>query len=316
MALLSLSVVIPTHDTRELTLQCLGSLGQGGAALAEVIVVDDASSDGTADAVKTFDPGVIVVAADGNIGFSRAVNLGVGQASGEIILVLNSDTEVDDGALAALVGAFSDDESLGIGGAELLDFDGTPQWRAGRWPRRGWLFLQASGLGAMLGRLPGRRLFGAGGAARNGPVDWVSGAAIAVRRAVWQSCGPFDEDYHFYCQDLDLCASARRAGWSVAVISGFAVLHHHGATIAASPGASGSFHPAHLWTDLVRFTGKYEGADAAKRAAAALAAGARLRLAGRAVSGVFSSDRQAWKRDTDGYREGLRALQNRDGGPI
>ena len=54
------------------------------------------------------------------------------------------------------------------------------------------------------------------------------------------------------------------------MIPGFAVMHHHGATISASPGASGSFHPAHLWTDLVRFTAKHEGADAAKRAAAAL----------------------------------------------
>ena len=146
MALLSLSVVIPTHDTRELTLRCLASFGAGGAAPVELMVVDDASSDGTAGAVRTDFPGVVVLETDGNIGFSRAANLGVERASGEVILVLNSDTEVDDGALAALVGAFSDDESLGIGGAELLDFDGAPQWRAGRWPRPGWLF--APGFGA------------------------------------------------------------------------------------------------------------------------------------------------------------------------
>lgn len=307
MSIPSLSVVVPTRDTRELTLRCLGSLAAGGVTPVDIILVDDASSDGTADAVRAELPGVVVLEAERNLGFSRAANMGVERASGEIILVLNSDTEVDDGALAALVGAFADDESLGIGGAELLDPDGVPQWRAGRWPSRRWLFAQASGLGSMLGRIPFRGPVG-GGAARSGLVDWVSGAAMAVRRDVWRSSGPFDEGYRFYCQDLDLCASARRAGWAVAVVPGFVVFHHHGATIGASPGASGSFHPAHLWTDLVRFTAKVEGPGAAKRAAAALRVGGRVRLAARAVAGLFASDREAWTRDSDGYREGVVAL--------
>ena len=308
MAFLTLSVVIPTHDTRELTLRCLGSLGYGGGPLAEVIVVDDASSDGTADAVRARHPGVIVVPTDGNIGFSRAVNLGAERATGDILLVLNSDTEVGEGVLGEVAEAFFNDKTLGIGGAELIDPDGRPQWRAGRWPTLRWLFAQASGFGPMLSRLPGRGIANIGGAGETGPVDWVTGAAMAIRREVWESCGPFDIGYRFYCQDLDLCFAARRAGWSVAVIPGFKVLHHHGATISVVPGASGVFHPAHLWTDLVRFTEKREGAQAAARAAAALRAGARLRLAGRAVGGVFSPDRDAWERDSDGYREGLRAL--------
>lgn len=308
MGVPSLSVVVPTHDTRELTLRCLGSLGAAGATPAEIILVDDASSDGTADAVRAEFPVVVVLETERNLGFSRTANLGVGRASGEVVLVLNSDTEVDEGAFAALVGAFADDESLGIGGAELLDLDGTPQWRAGRWPSRTWLFLQASGLGSVLGRAPGRALFGAGGAARSGPVDWVSGAAMAVRQDVWRSCGPFDEGYRFYCQDLDLCASARSAGWSVAVIPGFVVYHHLGATIAASPGAAGSFHPAQLWTDLVRCIAKVDGSEAAKRAATALRIGGRLRVAGRAAAGIFASDRAAWNRDSDAFRDGVAAL--------
>ncbi len=309
MVLPSISVVIPTHDTRELTLRCLGSLGYGGAPLADVIVVDDASSDGTADAVSARHPGVIVVATEGNIGFSRAVNLGAERATGDLLLVLNSDTEVGEGVLADLAEVFSDDTSLGIGGAELIDPDGAPQWRAGQWPTLRWLFAQASGFGPILGRLPGRGIVNTGGAGETGTVDWVTGAAMAIRREVWESCGPFDIGYRFYCQDLDLCYTARRAGWSVAVIPGFKVLHHHGATISVVPGASGVFHPAHLWTDLVRFTEKREGARGAARAAAVLRAGARLRLAGRAVAGVLSPDRDAWKRDSEGYREGLRALE-------
>jgi GT2 family glycosyltransferase len=316
MAVPTISVVIPTHDTRELTLRCLESLASGGAPLAEVIVVDDASSDGTAEAVRAGGSGVIVVETDGNIGFSRAVNLGVGRSTGDLILVLNSDTEVGENALASLVAAFADDRSLGIGGAELIDPDGTPQWRAGKWPTTAWLFAQASGLGTMLNRLPGRGPTASGGAVESGGVDWVTGAAMAIRREVWDSRGPFDPGYRFYCQDLDLCFEARRAGWSVAVVPGFSVLHHRGATISVAPGATGGFHPAHLWTDLVRFAEKRGGDRAAKRAAAALRAGARLRLAGRAVAGVFSADRDAWEQDSAGYREGLAALKGRiDGAP-
>lgn len=309
MAIPTLSVVIPTHDTRELTLRCLASLDRGGTASYEVIVVDDASSDGTADAVRNLDSGIIVVETDGNIGFSRAVNLGAARAAGDLVLALNSDTEVGEGAFDALARAFSDDRALGIGGAELIDPGGAPQWRAGKWPTTGWLFAQASGLGPVLGRIPGRSLVKTRGAGETGVVDWVTGAAMAIRREVWESCGPFDTGYRFYCQDLDLCFAARRAGWSVAVIPGFSVLHHHGATIAVAPGASGSFHPAHLWSDLVRFADKREGARAAARAAAVLKAGARLRLVGRALAGGFKRDRDAWNRDSDGFREGLRALE-------
>jgi N-acetylglucosaminyl-diphospho-decaprenol L-rhamnosyltransferase len=304
MTVPSLSVVIPTHDTRELTLRCLESLRDGGATPVETVVVDDASSDGTTEAVAEAEPGVNVVETGENVGFSRAVNLGVERTSGGIVLVLNSDTEVLEGGLAALMAAFAEDPELGIGGAELVNPDGSPQWRAGRWPTPTWLFAQASGLGAAAARLSGRRS-GGHGSKRSGAVDWVSGAAMAVRRDVWLECGPFDEGYRFYCQDLDLCRAAKRAGRRVAVIAGFRVIHHHGATISAEEGTAGSFHPGRLWADLVRFARKDGGEDAAKRAARAIRVGARLRLIGRGIAGPFVRDRVAWRRDSDAYREGL-----------
>jgi GT2 family glycosyltransferase len=306
---LLLSVVIPTRDTRELTLGCLESLRNGGETPVDVIVVDDASSDGTAEAIRDIYPEATVVETGRNVGFSRAVNLGVKRTVGDVILVLNSDTEILEGALSALMGAFSNDWALGIGGAELLDPDGSSQWRAGRWPTTFWLLAQSSGLGAVANRLPGRHRVGSTGATRTGAVDWVSGAAMGVRREVWETSGPFDVAYRFYCQDLDLCASAQKSGWSVAVVPGFGVLHHHGATISEAEGASGTFHPAHLWADLVRFAEKHQGPEAARRAAAALKAGARLRLAGRSVGRVFAGDRDAWDRESDGFRRGLDALE-------
>jgi GT2 family glycosyltransferase len=309
MAFPLFSVVIPTRDTRELTLRCLVSLRGGGAVPIDVIVVDDGSSDGTAGAVRRADPSAQVIETGRSVGFSRAVNAGVARTTGDVILVLNSDTEVVEGSLAAMIGAFADDAVLGIGGAELLNPDGSPQWRAGRWPTERWLFAQASGLGSMLSRLPGRRRLGSSGAGRSGAVDWVSGAAMAVRRELWERCGPFDVDYRFYCQDLDLCYSAHEAGWSVAVVPGFRVLHHQGATIGEAEGSSGAFHPQFMWTDLIRFTAKNRGAGDAGKAARALRYGARLRLAMRRVARPLSSDRERWDRETRAYRAGLDALE-------
>lgn len=305
----TLSIVIPTHDTRELTLRCLSSLPAGGVDPVEVVVVDDASSDGTADAVRAGHPGAIVVGTGGRLGFGGAANLGAERTGGDVVLFLNSDTEVIEGTLAALVAAFADDPGLGVGGGELLDPGGEPQWRAGRRPTPAWLFLQASGLGSAVARAPGRRLAGVPGRARVGDVDWVSGAAMAVRRDVWSDCGPFDTGYEFYCQDLDLCTTVRDSGRRVVVVPGFTVLHHHGASITSAPGAVPGFHPARMWADLVRFAAKHDGAAAARRAARALRLGARVRLLGRAVGGLFAGDRRAWRRDTAAYRAGLDALR-------
>ena len=309
----SLSVVIPTHDTRELTLACLASLPAGGAEPLEVIVVDDASSDGTAAAVQDLHAAATVVATGRNVGFSRAANLGVERAAGEVVLLLNSDTEVLEGALAAALAAFADDPRLGIAGAELFDPSGRPQWRAGRRPTPAWLFLLTSGLGAALARLPGRERLGAGGAARSGSVDWVTGAAMAIRREAWQQCGPFDESYRFYAQDLDLCTATVAAGWAVAVAPGFRVLHHHGATIAVRPGTAGTVHPELLWSDLLHFVAKHEGEAAAGRARRLMRLGARLRLAARRAAAPFvgAGARDAWRRDTGAYRAALDALRRR-----
>lgn len=316
-----LSIVIPTRHTRELTLRCLGSLAGAGrlAEDAEVIVVDDGDrgpdGDGTAGAVAATHPEIRMLATSGGEGFTAAANLGLGAASGELLLLLNSDTEVDSGALEALAAAFAADPRLGVAGARLRYPDGRAQWSAGGEPGAPWLFGLASGLPALAGRLAvWRRLKrpGAGWTAQGGPpvaVGWVSGAALAMQRAVWEEVGPLDPRFRFYAQDLDLCLRAGDAGWRVAVVPGFTVLHHHGATIGrAAPGRSVALQdPALLWADLVRWAEGRGGPRGARRAAAALAWGARVRLAGRAVGGlvVRGARRAGWRRQTELYRAAL-----------
>lgn len=320
----TLSVVVPTRDTRELTLACLASLAAGGVQGIEAIVVDEASGDGTAAAVAERFPAARLLTSAAPAGFAAAANRGLAAARGELLLLLNSDAEVDPGALAALAAAFAGAPRLGIAGARLRYPDGTPQWSAGREPGPAYLFALASGLPPVLARVPGwRRLRPPSGtcvpdAGGLLAVAWVTGAALALRRQVWERCGPLDEGYRFYGQDLDLCLAARDAGWQVAVVPGFTVLHHHGATVAGGASGGGSPAPAGgrqrldlLWPDLVRWAGKRRGPAGARRAARAIAAGARLRLLAHAAALPFLPRRRrdAWRRATAAVRAALEAVR-------
>jgi GT2 family glycosyltransferase len=306
----SLSIVVPTRDTRELTLRCLASI-RDAASDAELIVVDDASSDDTAVEVRRRHPGAEFLRNDQQAGFTRTANRGLAAAGGDVLLLLNSDTEVTASGLSALRAAFENDARLGIAGAELRYPDGSAQWGAGREPTRLWLFGQASGLPALLGRLPGYRSIKRPGLDAGAAVQWVSGAAMAFRRDAWKDVGPLDEDYLFYCQDLDICLTAADGGWRVAVVPDFVVTHHHGATISASGGSAARYHPELMWRDLVRFAGKRGGPEAARAAARALRRGARLRLLARRLAGTLLGRRRlaTWEPDTAAFAAGLAALE-------
>ncbi|HEX2164914.1 MAG TPA: glycosyltransferase family 2 protein, partial [Thermoanaerobaculia bacterium] len=279
----SLAVIVPTHDTRELTLRAVDCALAAGAAPGRVVVVDDGSHDGTAAALAARFPGVRVLRNEAAEGFTRAANRGAAASDGDPVLLLNSDTEVAPDGLARLAAAFAARPRLGIAGGHLVYPDGRPQWNGGRAPTLAWMAALGSGLPRLLGRLrPYRALHPA---ARAGNVDWVSGAALAVRRRAWEEVGPFDERFRLYGQDLDLGVRARRAGWEVAVLPEVRVVHHHGATVRRQPEAGRlEENPELLWTDLLRWWEKERGAAARRRAARALLAGAALRLAGRSLA--------------------------------
>lgn len=214
------SVVIPTFDTASMTLGCCRAVLASMPSSTEVIVVDDGSTDGTAAMMPA---GVRVVRLETNRGFAAAANRGVAEASGELVLLLNSDAVVQAGALQAFVEAFASDARLGVAGAQLLNEDGTSQWSGGPAPTLAWIAAAVSGLGRHAKRF--RR--------NDGPrtIDWVSGAAMAFRREVWNVAGPLNERYLFYCQDIEFCLRASQAGWNVRVIDDARVVHGLGKTI-------------------------------------------------------------------------------------
>jgi hypothetical protein len=302
-----LAVIVPTHEGRELALDCLSTLPPG----VDVVLVDDASRDGTLEAVRREHPHVRTLRLAARSGFTVAVNRGLAASDRELMLLLNSDTLVPDGALGTLVAAFDGAPRLGVAGAELFYPDASRQWSGGREPTLGWLFALATGFAAALSRLPFyRRLRPVSGAPR-GNVEWVTGAAMAIRRQVWEELGPLDEGFDFYCQDLDYCRRAREAGWEVAVVPGFEVEHRHGATIGRLDGSAPRYNPRLLWLDLVRWARKCEGDTRARRVARVLRFGTRLRLLARRCRTplVPARERAAWDRVSNAYREALLALE-------
>jgi len=308
---LRLSVIVPTHETRELTLRCLAALWLCNPQPDEVIVVDDGSTDNTAHSVLRKYPRHIVVRLPNNEGFSAAANHGMARASGDLLLLLNSDTEVEASALGAVYEEFARDPRLGIAGAALRHPDGEPQWSGGRMPNWLWYFAVASGIPALLGRLRAWRRLRSPSGFGGGTVDWVAGTAMVIRRPVWEQVGPFDLSYRFYCQDIDLCVSAADAGWRIAILRDFKVLHHQGGTISGKGGTVGRAHPELLWTDLQRFAYKHRGTAGARQSNRALQMGGRLRLLGRRLASPLVPDSQkfGWGAESSAYAEALKALE-------
>jgi N-acetylglucosaminyl-diphospho-decaprenol L-rhamnosyltransferase len=298
-----LSIVIPTHDTRALTLRCVETLEAEGTDDLEIVVVDDGGSDGTAEALAAAHPRVRVLRLSPSVGFTRAANHGLAAAGGDLLLLLNSDTEVAPGAFAPLFAAFARDPELGVAGAVLHYPDGRAQWSGGGAPTLLWLFGLASGLPPLLARLPfWRRLKPVGAPA--GPVDWVTGAALALRRRAWEDSGGLDEGFRFYGQDLDLCLRLREIGWKVAIVPELRVLHHHGATIGSRSNLE------LLWTDLLRWARKDRRPGFARQAAWALRSGAALRRLGRAAALPFVARerRAAWRAESAALRRAAQAI--------
>jgi N-acetylglucosaminyl-diphospho-decaprenol L-rhamnosyltransferase len=304
-----ISVVIPTHNTRELTLACLASLGEAAGAEVEaeveVLLVDDGSVDGTADEVARRWPGVRLLRLARPTGFTHAANHGLAAAAGGVLLLLNSDTEVERGGLGALRARFAAEPGVGVIGGALRYPDGTPQWSGGPAPSLAWLFAQASGLPALAARLPlYRRLRPVSAAHGSAAVAWVTGAAMAIRRAAWESAGPLDERFRFYGQDLDFCLRAGRQSWRIEVLSELRVLHHHGGTIGRRENLE------LLWTDLLRWAAKTHGSAWARRAARGLGCGGRLRRLGRAFARpwVAAGRRTAFEAESAELERALGAL--------
>jgi GT2 family glycosyltransferase len=211
---LDLSVIILNWNTCALLEKCLRSLvcPQCGIEV-EVIVVDNASGDGSREMVLREFPQVTLITNTKNVGFGAGNNVAVPQAHGRYVLFLNSDTVVMDGALAALVAYGDANPDIGILGPKLLNGDGSLQYSCRRYPNLATGFFRNTPLGRLFpkNRFATDYLLQDWDHATPRDVDWVSGAALMMRRELINQIGTFDEDYYMYCEDVDLCWRANHA---------------------------------------------------------------------------------------------------------
>ena len=224
--------VVLNWNGGDLNLDCVASLLDQGLAEEDVVFVDNASTDGSLEAVVARHPGLRVLRNDENLGFGHGTNRGIEAAlaeGAEAVLLVNNDVVLPKGTLAPLAAALAADPDLGLVGPRVLDrADPSTVWCAGG--RVTW----RQNLSVLIGH--GRP---DGPAYRTtAPVDYLAGCAMLVRRAVFERVGLFDGEYFAYHEDLDLCLSARAAGFGVVRLGEVAALHapHHSTGGGYSPG--------------------------------------------------------------------------------
>jgi hypothetical protein len=268
---IDLSIVIVSFNAREDLERCLQALvGAPPAHSHEVIVVDNASADGSVDATRRW-PGVRVIEAGENLGFARGTNLGVRSSSGTNLLFLNSDTVVPAGAIDRLIDELDRHKDVAVIGPRLVDGLGRAELSFGR-------------MVGPLNELRQQRLmrgFNAGHAGivaqveretrREQYPDWVSGACLLVRRDDAEAVGLLDERYFMYLEDVDFCAAMRARGRRVMFTPAVEVVHVRGQSVRSVAASTerayrrsqiafyAKHHPA--WLPMLRLYLRLRGAD-------------------------------------------------------
>ena len=274
-----LSIVIVSWNVRDLLCACQKSLTIDNRpstiadpssivyrlSSVEIIVVDNASVDGSAAMVATEFPAVLLLANSDNVGFTRGNNQGLAVARGRYVLFLNPDTEVVGDALVTMAAHLDAHPEVGALGPQLRYGDGSLQssrrrfptfatalfestplawhWPGNPWARRYRMEEQGSGI----------RDQGSGVGGQD--VDWVVGAALMVRREVLAQVGGFDEGYFMYSEELDLCRRIKEAGWQIVYLPTAQIIHHEG---KSSEQVVAARH-IHFQTSKVRYFRKFHG---------------------------------------------------------
>jgi hypothetical protein len=242
-----LSIVIVNFNGLGHLENCLASLAAyAPAAATEIVVVDNASTDGSAAMVGRW-PDIRLVPLPVNRGFSAGNNAGISVSSGDLILLLNNDTVVPAGALDRLIETLDAHPEAAIAGPRLIDGEGRVELSFGP---------MISPLGELRQKLvtglyerrfaPVSRWVEAR-TRRERYVDWVSGACLLVRRRVAEAVGGLDERFFLYTEDVDFCASVRATGWKVLFTPSAEIVHLRGRSRAtASRQAKVAYRRSHL----------------------------------------------------------------------
>jgi len=291
--LTDLSVSIVNTNSRELLLACLESLR---GTNAELVVLDNASEDGSAEAVRERFPDVRVIAQDFRAGFGANHNTVIRATDSRYVYVLNEDTTAGDWALDRIVGYLDAHSRVAALGPRLVYPDGRQQDSAWRFPTP-----LVSTLGLLsVGKLGVKQSQGEQPRA----VDWVMGAALVLRREALDDVGLFDEEFFLYSEEVDLQFRLREAGWEVHYFPAATVVHHESQFSAEIP----ERRINEMWRSRHRYWQKHHGSVGARVAALATGGQYALRavvapLARRSSRRMLLHARDSWRVSGPGLRE-------------
>lgn len=229
----SLTILVISYNTREMTLDCLRSVYRETKTPFELIVVDNASSDGSVEAIRDEFPGVTLIAEATNHGFGPAHEIGLAHASAPWLLLLNPDTIVLDAAIDKLMGFAERTPKAGIWGGRTLFADGTLN-KGCCWSRMTLFstFTRVAGLAAMFpnSALLNSEAYGSWQRDTERSVDIIAGCFLLIRRADWDALGGFDPAFTMYGEETDLCLRALAAGFRPRLTPDAEIIHYAGAS--------------------------------------------------------------------------------------
>jgi N-acetylglucosaminyl-diphospho-decaprenol L-rhamnosyltransferase len=297
-----MAVVVVNWNTRDLLRECLRS------ALAEappqVVVVDNGSTDGSAEMVGTEFPQVVLRVLQTNPGYGAGCNAGIALTRTEYALLLNSDTVLAPGALGALTARLDASPRVAVLGPRILNPDGTVFRSCFPFPAPGaslFLYEPFASLATMVPRLRAEYV-GRWHPGRAAAVPWVLGAALAIRRRAVDEVGGFDESYQMYCEEVDLCWRLRARGWETLYAPVTDVLHVGGASTRQQRAAM----QARLQLSVIQFHRRHHRGATLRLALGLVRAKAAARLARDWIGARLAGDpvrRAELAEDVDVWRQ-------------
>ena len=261
---MKISVIILNYKSQGHLRQCLRGLRDyGGQSELEVIVIDNASHDDSASVVKREYPSAAFHGLNENRGYAVGNNVGLKQSTGDLLMILNPDVAIFNGAIDRLADYLHRHQQVGLVAPKLINPNGTVQMSGAMLPSF-WMPLWRR---SSLGHWPGPRqriekyFYRGWDRTTNRPIGWALGACFMFKRSAWQSVGDLDERFFMYFEDVDFCRRFWAAGWEVHYLAEAEMMHYLSRDSAVTPGLSGLFSYAtriHI-NSWLKYAWKYRG---------------------------------------------------------
>ncbi len=270
------SFVLVNWNTRDLVMQCIGDLRRQAEVIGgEIILVDNGSSDGSAEAIADAYPDVRLIRNPENLGFSRATNQGIRASRAPIVTVLNSDILVGEADLGKALEVVENNPRIGALGCALVDGEGNLWTYDNRFPTPFQIALWEHLPGFITRPRMRRRKV----VLNLSEVDWLAGACLFMRRSALETIGLFDERFFLYKEDVDLCLRLRKAGYWVLFFDGVHLQHLVAQSTRRNPGRRSDRAHVEGFRSSALYARKHVGPGAARLIVACLRAILLARMA-------------------------------------